>query len=291
MNKLVQRYVTHDVMTDVGSMAHMVTNIPTHIETIVTYTQNILMHQHWSQCYGLELSAERTREPFIRRFEDKLKLLRDKGFAHVCEQHDNESKMIAICRDFSIVAAALCREAGIPARVRCGFATYFEQGQYIDHWVLEYWHAEQRKWIMVDAQLDALQQTILNVPFDPLDVSEDYFITAPRAWLMCREGRLNPELFGILQWWGYDYLRCNLILDVNACLGMAMQPWDMWAGYKSIPMGEWTEEDFNTMDELAIIALDVNHSLEQLCQFAESNGKIKVPQNLNHVYNRFELGS
>lgn len=288
MKNILKIYQEHDIMTEIKTMKYMVTDIPKDIKTIVTYVQNILLHQHWSEVYGLELSDERKKEPFIRRFEDKLIFLNKLGFTHVSEQRTNENKIISICRDFSVVAAALCREAGIPARARCGFASYLEKDKYIDHWVLEYWNEEKKKWIMVDAQLDVLQQRTLELPFDPLDVSENYFITGPRAWLLCREGSFNPELFGIFKWWGYDYLRCNLILDVNSLLKMPMQPWDMWVGYKSLPIEEWTEKDYKVMDDLSILALNGDNNFEALCKYVQANDKIKVPENLSEVINSLE---
>jgi hypothetical protein len=288
MKDTLKLYREHDIMTEIKTMKHMVTDIPKDIKTIVTYVQNILLHQHWSRAYGLELSDERTKEPFIRSFEEKLIFLNKLGFTHVSQQKTNENKMISICRDFSVVAAALCREAGIPSRARCGFASYFEKGKYVDHWVLEYLNEQKKNWVMVDAQLDVLQQKALELPFDPLDVSEDYFITGPRAWLMCREGRLNPELFGIFKWWGYDYLRCNLILDANSLLKVPMQPWDLWEGYKSLPIEEWTEKDYKVMDDLSILALNVDNNFEALYKYIQTNDKIKVPEDLSEVKNSLE---
>ena len=103
----------------------------------------------------------------LRSFEEKLVFLSRRGFQHVSDQKSPQDKMIGICRDFSVAAAALCREAGIPARARCGFATYFEPGKYIDHWVLEYWNEVEQRWVMVDPQLDELQRRTLRISFDP----------------------------------------------------------------------------------------------------------------------------
>jgi hypothetical protein len=275
-------------MTEIKTMEHMVTNIPKDIKTIVSYVQNMLLHQHWSEAYGVMLSDERKKEPFLRSFEEKLIFLSKLGYTHVSEQRMNENKIIGICRDFSVVAAALCREAGIPARARCGFASYFEQGKYIDHWVLEYWNEDRKQWVMVDAQLDDLQQKALNLPFDPLEVGEEYFITGPRAWLMCREGLIDPEIFGIFKWWGYDYLRCNLILDANSLLKLPMQPWDIWEGYKSIPIEEWTEKDYEVMDDLSRLALNIDNNFNALYEFVQADDKIKVPEDLDKVINSLE---
>lgn len=271
-------FLEHDRMTDPQTMQSLVTDIPREIETIVAYVQNILLHQHWSKAYGLELSEERKQEPNLRSLEEKLIFLSQRGCRHVSEKRAVPDRMIGICRDFSVAAAALCREAGIPARARCGFATYFEEGKYIDHWVLEYWNEVQQRWIMVDAQMDELQREALQLPFDPLDVSEEYFITGPRAWQLCRQGKMEPERFGIFQWWGYDYLCCNLILDVNSLLGQPMQPWDMWEGYKNLPTAAWTVQDYEAIDELARLTLAVDEDYEALYKFVEQNGKIKVPE-------------
>lgn len=290
MKDIPKLYQEHGIMTEIKTMQHMVTDIPKDIKTIVTYVQNILLHQHWSGIYGLELSEERKKEPFIRSFEDKLIFLNKLGFTHVSEQRANERKMIAICRDFSVVTVALCREVGIPARARCGFASYLEKGKYIDHWVVEYWNEENGKWVMVDAQLDLLQQRALQLSFDPLDVSKDYFITGSRAWLSTRAGMFNPELFGIFKWWGYDYLRCNLILDAHSLLKLPMQPWDMWKGYKSLPIEKWTEKDYQVMDDLSILDLNVDNNFETLDKYVQTNDQIKLPKNLSEVHNSLESG-
>ncbi len=288
MENNINFYRHHDIMTEIKTMKAMVTNIPKDINSIVSYVQNILLHQHWTEAYGVKLSEERKQEPFIRSFEDKLIFLSNLGYTHVSEKKTSENKMIGICRDFSVAAAALCREAGIPARARCGFAAYFEKGKYIDHWALEYWNHDKQQWVMVDAQLDDLQQDALKLPFDPLNVPEEYFITGPRAWKLCREGLADPQLFGIFKWWGYDYLRCNLILDANSLLKLPMQPWDMWKGYKNKPIEEWMEKDFQVMDELAARVINVDNNLQGLYDFIQGNKRIRVPENLDEVINSLE---
>ena len=116
-----------------------------------------------------------------------------------------------------------------------------------------------------------------------LDVGETDFINGPKAWIMCRTGKADPDLFGIFQWWGYQYLRCNLILDANSLLKMPMQPWDMWEGYKDLPMEKWTEADYAVMDELAALALAIDDDFEAFAEFVSSNDKIRVPDDLSKV--------
>lgn len=282
--KVLQYYLEHGPMTKVADHQEMIANIPQDITIIVKYVQNILLHQHWSRAYGVELTPERQRELLLRSFEEKLAFLRAKGFRHVSDQRATEEKMVGICRDFSVVAAALCRTAGIPARARCGFATYFEPGKYTDHWVMEYWNAQEGRWVMVDAQLDELQQKTLEITFDPFDLGPEHFFTGPRAWILGRSGQVDPNLFGIFQWWGLDYLSGNLILDVNSLLKVPLQPWDGWKGYKSLPTSEWSAEDFAVMDQLAELALAVDTDFDTFAEFVRSNEKIRVPDDLGEVF-------
>lgn len=285
MNKVLEFYRQHGIMTEIKTMQHMVKGLPKDIESIVLAVQNIFLHQHWAKSYGLDMEDIRKEEPRIRSVEEKLTFLNKKGYQHVLDKKQMNDKMIAICRDFSVMAVALCIEAGIPARARCGFATYFEKEKYIDHWVFEYWDKDKKRWILADAQLDDLQREKLNISFDPLDINDKDFITGPKAWMMCREGKAKPESFGIFEWWGYDYLKCNLILDANSLLKIPMQPWDGWEGYKNLPVSEWSENDYLLMDQLAICSLSVDDDLNGLQTFIQQHDKIKVPKSLDEVIN------
>lgn len=281
-------YKKHGVMTQVDIMKDMITSIPKDIKIIVTYVQNILLHQHWASSYGVNLDRKRKQETWLRSFEEKLKFLKKVGFTHVSDKKKAGNKMVGICRDYAVIAAALCREAGIAARARCGFALYFEKGKYVDHWVLEYYNVYKKRWIFVDPQLDSFQQKQLNITFNPLDVGEENFITAPRAWLMCRNGEADPNLFGILQWWGYDYLKCNLILDANSLIKVPMQPWDGWDGYKNISIEKLTENYYLDLDQLAKLTLNVDRDFQEMSTFINQHDKIKVPSDFSQVINYLE---
>lgn len=287
MEKVLEYYKKHGIMTEIRFMKDMVKDLPMNVESITSIVQNIFLHQHWAKRYGLELDDKRKEEPWLRSIEEKLIFLNQSGYSHVMDKRPIENKMIAICRDFTVMAVALCREVGIPARARCGFATYFDKDKYIDHWVLEYWNEDKKRWILVDPQLDSIQKEQLNIFFNPLDIEDKYFITGPRAWIMCREGKISPELFGIFDFWGYDYLKCNLILDANSLLKVPMQPWDWWEGYKKTPVLEWDEQNYILMDKLAECALHVDEAFDTLYSFVEQNDRIKVPKDLGMVGNFF----
>jgi Transglutaminase-like superfamily len=137
------------------------------------------------------------------------------------------SRLLGNCRHHTVLATALLRRHGAPARGRCGFGLYFN-GRPVDHWVVEYWHAKSGGWRLGDAQLDDLQRKAVRLPFDPLDTPRDAFLVAGEAWRRCRAGEADPADFGILDMHGLWFVAGNLVRDIAALNGMEMLPWDIW---------------------------------------------------------------
>jgi len=261
----------------------MLQELPRDVPSLVKLVQNALVHQHMARwVYGLELDAVRTKEPWLRTVEEKLGWLKTHGYVHVGDPHPVEERMVGICRDFSVLAVCLFRETDIAARARCGFSTYFEPGKFIDHWVVEWWNSERNAWQLTDAQLDGPQLEKLGHPIEAHDVPRDRFVTAPLAWKMAREGRADPELFGILQWWGYDFLAWNLMLDANALMGDPFQPWDRWGSYADRPAEQWQPDDYALFDTLAAATEDP----AALADFFEGNPGLRIPRDWSQVVNR-----
>jgi len=283
MNVLPQTSLTaHGGMDDPGAYRDMVAELPGDVPSLVKLVQNALVHQHiagW--VYGLTFDAVRTKEPWLRTTEEKLGWLKSHGYRHIGDPHPVEERMVGICRDFSVLATCLFREVGIAARARCGFAAYFEPGKFIDHWVVEWWNPARDGWQLTDAQLDGPQLDKLGHPVDPSDVPRDRFVTAPLAWRMAREGLADPQSFGILQWWGYDFMAWNLVLDANALLGDPFQPWDRWGTYAARPSEVWTADDWALFDALARATEDS----AALAAFMTEHPGLRVPGDWSQVIN------
>lgn len=279
-------FLSHGIMDTPEAHRDMLTHLPTEPKELVKLVQNALIHQHMAEwVYGVVLDEERKKEPWLRTVGEKLVWLKAHGYNHLSDPHPIGEHMVGVCRDFSVLAACLFREAGIPARARCGFATYFEKDKYVDHWVLEWWNGEKQTWQLTDTQLDEAQCAKLCCDFDPMDVPRDRFLTGPVSWTMARSGQADPKLFGIFKWWGYGYLCGNLLLDANALLNVPMQPWDEWQGYKALPTDALPPEDWAVLDELARLTGLVDEDFESFRQFVESHDEIRVPEDWRLVRN------
>ena len=159
-----------------------------------------------------------------------------------------QRRVVGTCRHFAVLSCALLRYRGFRARVRCGFATYFQPGKGLDHWISEYWHKGDSRWVRIDPE--ALGLRVLQRPQD-LRVGE--FLTGGEAWAAFRQGQVDAADFGVpgTENWGPGEIRGNAIRDLAALNKVEMLPWDEWGRMDASYRGE-TGADFDElMDTIA----------------------------------------
>jgi len=260
-------YSTPGPVTAPGKHAALLGGLPAEVGSLVEVVQGLLLHVHWAVRYGIRLSEERNQEAQLRTVEKMLGRIAALDDRPLTAARPLELRLIGNCRDFSTLLCALLRHQGIPARARCGFGAYFLPSHYEDHWVCEYWRADEARWVLVDAQLDAFQRRILGVRFDPLDVPRDQFITGGRAWQMARSGEADPESFGIFDMHGLWFIRGNVIRDLLALGKLEVLPWDHWGimvegdAARADPAGA---EEHREIDRLAALTLAGDGALDEI---------------------------
>jgi transglutaminase-like putative cysteine protease len=159
---------------------------------------------------------------------DRLGLTQARFAGSLTAPRPPEKRTFGTCRDYALMLCSMLRARSIPARVRCGYATYFAAGPYEDHWVCEYWCAGETRWVRADAQLDQLQREHLGIRFDCADLPGDAFVTAGRAWRLATTGGAAPDMFGHGDAKGLWFLRVNIYRDLLALTNQHMSLWDTW---------------------------------------------------------------
>ena len=158
-------------------------------------------------------------------------------------------RVMGTCRHFAVLACALLRLRGIPARARCGFATYFFAGRSVDHWVVEYWHLSGQRWVRVEVEY--LSTSVVD---DPSDLPSGAFLTGGEAWREYRAGRADPDTFGVVGFdhaWGIGEIRGNAIRDLASLNKIEMLPWDEWGRMDDSYHGRTGPEYDDLMDVVA----------------------------------------
>ena len=267
-------------MTTVGPFD----GLPAGPGALARVVQGILIHEHVAPTHGVTLSDSQRETVHLRRVQDMVAAI-VAGNARPLEQpRAPDRRHAGVCRHFTALHVAMLRHQGMTARARCGFATYFAPGKFVDHWVTETWDADRQRWILVDAQLDDHQRRLFGIDFDPLDVPRDRFLVAGDAWRLCREGRADPAAFGIHDMAGLWFVASNVIRDVAALADRAMLPWDVW--------GAMTADD-DALDRSLIDGLAVLSSApdgrEPEIAAALADPRVAVPATVfNAVRNRAE---
>jgi len=221
-------YAAPGPLTDLRARAAQLRDLPESLPDLCRVVQGLVVHPYLGHLYGLAPGALHLEDLEIRgaaEFVDRALALDSRPLA---EARTPEHRVVGNCRHFTVLLCALLRLRGVPARARCGFATWFEPSQFTDHWVCEVWDPARGRWHLVDAQLDARQRELFRIDFDPLDVPRAQFVVAGAAWRRCRAGAVDPRRFGILDYRGQWFVRGNLVRDLAARAKRELLPWDGW---------------------------------------------------------------
>lgn len=190
------------------------------------------------------VGEERMAERDIRPASELVDVLAGLDPAPLHRVRPPQRRVVGTCRHFATLGCALLRHHGVPARARCGFATYFVAGKYVDHWVVEYWHGPSGGWVRVDPE-------VLGLSFvDRADhLAAGDFLTGGEAWTLYRTGAVDPDLFGVAgadHAWGVAEIRGNAIRDLAALCRRETLPWDEWGRMTASYQGA-TGSDFDDL--------------------------------------------
>ncbi|MBL0345045.1 transglutaminase-like domain-containing protein [Candidatus Villigracilis affinis] len=274
MNPTLTYFTQQGPISDPGTHVSLFDNLPTSIPELVKLVQGVTIHVFWMERYGFKAPPERMAELQLRTMEKRLARTLELDPRPLTEPRPIEKKLLGNCRDHSLLLVSMLRHQGIPARARCGFAAYFMPDHFEDHWVVEYWNAEQNRWALVDAQLDALQQDVLKTNFDVLDVPRDQFIVGGKAWQMCRAGEQDPDKFGIFDMHGLGFVRGDFVRDVASLNKMELLPWDCWG----VILNESLDNpvDLAALDEVAALTANDVPDFETVRTRYESDPRLHM---------------
>lgn len=264
-------------LTSAGAYAPLLDVLPPDVAGIARAEQGLLIHEHIAEAYDVKLSEADRQTVHLRPATELLARILERDDQPLDVPRPPQQRVAANCRHFSLLLVTALRARGVPARARCGFGDYFIEGRYEDHWVAEYWNAEQGRWVLVDAQLDVRQREMFGIDFDTTDVPRDRFLVAGDAWARCRAGQADPDSFGLnvideAGWW---WIAGNLMRDAAALNAVELLPWDAW-GVMPEPFEEIDDERMALFDELARLTRDPDGHAEELRRLC-ADDRLRVP--------------
>jgi hypothetical protein len=196
---------------------------------------------------GLRL-AERNLRPAAALLDRALHL---DPLLRVDSSRPADRRVVGTCRHFAVMATALLRAVGVPARARCGFAAYFVPPRKVDHWIVELWSETEHRWIRVDPEwLDRTTPAASRTE----DLRPGEFLSGGEAWQLVRSGQDDPALYGVLgtENWGAGEIRGNAVRDLASLAAkLEMLPWDEWGPMAASYEGTAGDDFDRLVDDLA----------------------------------------
>lgn len=279
VQSVLDYYTAQSVSSSPGRHAARFDELPVEPAAVARTVQNLLIYEWVAEpFYAVAIPDERREETHLRTTEALIEAMLALDDRALAEPRSADKRVVGICRHFMLLAVAILRHHGVPARSRGGFGSYFGPGKQEDHWVCEYWDGSEQRWRVLDPQFDDKFVAALGIDHDITDVPRDKFWTASRAWRSCRSGESDPMVFGIEkhEMRGLWFVAGSLVRDVATLNKVEVLPWDVW-GAQPAPDTELSQQELTFFDGLAEITADpdANH-LEIRRRFAADPG-LAVP--------------
>lgn len=242
----IARYARHSRWSDPGRFAAGLDRLSADPAALSEIVGGLVLHPLFAPA-----GANRS-EASLRSIPEMLSVLLERDPAPLEQARERDKRVIGTCRNYALLACAILRQHGTPARLRVGFADYFTPDFWEDHWVCEY--HDGRDWRLLDAELTGEVRRRFGIAFDPADVPRDRLLAAGPAWLGLRCGEHDPARFGVSIFGiaGLGFVAGTLARDLAALAMEEMMPWDYWGPARNFrPSGPIPAEWLDRLDSLA----------------------------------------
>jgi hypothetical protein len=268
-------YRTPGPLTDLGTIDPAVlAGLPDDAVSICRVVTDLVIQPTDATALGT-IAPERFEERNIRPAADLIRAILAVDGAPLRDGRSPERRVVGTCRHWAVLSTALLRFRGIPARARCGFATYFHQGKSVDHWITEYHGGDEDRWIRIDSEILGL-----DVLRHPEDLSVGEFLTGGESWALHRAAFIDSDQFGV---WGTDHawgpaeIRGNAIRDLAALNKVEVLPWDEWGRMGDSYAGR-TGADYDELMDLVAAACESDDP--EFAAAVYGHGELRVPEEL-----------
>lgn len=273
--------------TDSGKHLKAINQLPDDITKLTEIVQGLSIHMFTAtEFYKIKLDEVRIEnEAHIRHFDKLLDKILELDNSIFEKPRTSDKKIVGVCHHFSKLLTGFLRAKETPARMRYGFGNYFNAGFYEDHSVCEYWNEKEKRWIIVDPQFDKVWIKNLGIKHNVFDVPSDKFLRPAKSWLLCRQGKLDAQKFGIFQpqMRGLWFIAGNLVKDVASMQKQELLQWDAWSGMPRPNNSMTNKKTLKFFDELAELMTEPEQNREEIKKYYE---QIAVPERVFNAMHR-----
>src|SRR5262245_25048482 len=116
-------YAEQDPATSPGPYVGLYDDLPRDPSQLREIVSRLIIHVSWVANYGVSPNTPMPRDTLP--VADRLRLSQVLSSGSLLKDRATGERSFGTCRDYALVICSMLRHQSIPARVRCGFATYF----------------------------------------------------------------------------------------------------------------------------------------------------------------------
>lgn len=275
----LQDYASHSAISDPAPFGAKMDHDFGNWDVVLRRSRNVILHIIFGAELEPPLPPDRQADRRTRGLSAMLTRILAVDPAALDRERVPHDRFSGTCRDYALLTCGQLRQQGVPARVRVGFADYFAADFWADHWLCEAWDADQGRWRLMDAELDAERCERFAITFDPRDVPRDRFLTAGPAWQALGTGRLDGDRVGIYgtSIKGAWFAAASLLRDLAALNKIELQPWDWWGLGREIGAAMAVEEAWRPLLDEVAEALAIEDPDPVVLQKLGQHPQLRVP--------------
>jgi hypothetical protein len=281
---LYDYYSEQSKVSSPASYGYLFDDLPNDIPSLCYIVQGLIMHYADEAEFKYRIPKNRYREMDSRHVENMLHLLNKYDNESLTKKREVSKRMIGACRDTSLLLCSILRYKKIPARLRIGFCNYVIPKVYLDNIYVEYWNNHINKWCYVDTRTPLNHIKKFNLNFNLYDVPGDWFVSAARVWQLCRENKVDPNIYGSRDRKGLRYISGRLVQELAILNKKEMLLWDYWGLMLSNP--NFDDYQFEILDNLSIFINTKAYDVSDLQSYYKEHEILKIPKFVT-VYNPF----
>src|SRR5207248_11496413 len=153
-----------------------------HPAALADVVGNIYIHEFTVRRAGIQMPEDRLADVKVVGAGATVRRVLEIKDGPLLAPRSPEQRFVGFCYHAALLHCAFLRAKGIPARARCGFASYLIPRVWTDHWIVEYW--SDGGWIRTDPDTGRGR------------VEAGEFLDGGAAWNLCRSGVADPSRFG-----------------------------------------------------------------------------------------------
>jgi hypothetical protein len=251
----LDEYASHSPFTDPGPYRDLLAAAGTSPDDLHRASTGLILHYRGQRD---RLTDGQMPDVDLRWVAAQLEVAQQRAAAPLGAPRADAEHLAGCCRDHTLLAVAVLREHGIPARSRVGFADYFEADFHHDHVVVERWDGA--RWVRFDSELEPA-----DFAFDVRDIPSGEgkpFETAAEVWLAARAGRLDPLRYGVDKSMphltGTPFLLGEVFLELAHRQRDEILLWDVWGpGIPPFARPEGLAPESMTVDDMIELADEI----------------------------------